>query len=130
MPVDVSGGTQEQRSAVRDAASNVFNTERGQELAGTLNEQNRTVPIVINDDNINSSVNLPLIGQVNVDPSSHPVIETTAGPQAASTERIIAHEVGHFVTGTRDAGPGRMDNVRQNENPIVRELGEPERTRY
>ncbi len=48
----------------------------------------------------------------------------------ATTERILGHEMGHAATGIGDTGPNNMDNVRQNENPIAIELGQPERIRY
>jgi len=130
VPIDLRGGTPAERHIVGEAASRVFNTQRGREIARDLNDENRRVPVSINNEGNNSSLNLPFIGGVNIDPKSNPVIETTGGPTPASPERIIAHEVGHYATGTRDAGPNRMDNVIQNENPIVRELGEDERTRY
>ncbi|MBI4744936.1 MAG: hypothetical protein HY776_09020 [Actinobacteria bacterium] len=60
----------------------------------------------------------------------HPYTETTAGLQPASTEAILGHKIGHVATGVGDEGQGRMNNVNQNENPIRRELGEPERTAY
>ena len=53
------------------------------------------------------------------------MVETTQGPQVASFESILAHEIGHAVTGTPDP-----DNVPINENPIRKELNEPERLRY
>jgi hypothetical protein len=35
-----------------------------------------------------------------------------------------------FTTGTQDDGPGKMNNVNENENPIRVELGDPKRTKY
>jgi hypothetical protein len=67
---------------------------------------------------------------VHVDPQFHPIIQTTKGPQPASTARIIGHELGHAVTGTKDDGPDHMNNVKQNENPIAKSMGEPARTKY
>ena len=60
------------------------------------------------------------------------LLQPTAGPQPASTERIVGHELGHSATGTADDGPNRMNNVNQNENPIVTHLPHPEppRTQY
>jgi hypothetical protein len=34
------------------------------------------------------------------------------------------------VTGTLDDGPGNMNNVNQNENPVAKQLKQPERTTY
>ena len=67
---------------------------------------------------------------INIDPSAHPMIRTTAGKIPATTARIIGHEFGHAVFGISDADPGRMNNVNLNENPIMLELGEPVRTHY
>ena len=41
-----------------------------------------------------------------------------------SLQRAIAHERGHTL-GTDDDGPGNMNNVNLNENPISTQLGEP-----
>ncbi len=60
----------------------------------------------------------------------NPSIQTVAGQIEASTTRILAHEMGHAIFGTLDAGVGQMLNVNQNENPIMNTLGEPARTQY
>jgi hypothetical protein len=39
-------------------------------------------------------------------------------------ERLMAHELGHVALGYVDLGPGMMDNVIANENPVMRELGD------
>jgi len=70
-----------------------------------------------------------------VDPNGHPGIQTTEGVIPASTERIIAHEMGHAATGAPDPPPSLRTsepgiNVLKNENPVAEELGEPRRTRY
>lgn len=71
-------------------------------------------------------------GPVYIDPTSHPILQTTEGPIPASTTRIVAHELGHAIVGTRDDGSKRMNNVNLNENPIVTALDPPEpaRIRY
>ena len=51
----------------------------------------------------------------------------------ASLMRQVAHELfGHAIDGIGDTGPGDMDNVRRNENPIMMEIApeEGERTKY
>jgi len=46
-------------------------------------------------------------------------------------ERIFAHELGHAAMYNRDNGPGRMNNVNWNENPVMRQLGDfNDRTAY
>ena len=52
------------------------------------------------------------------------------GKTNASAERILAHELGHAI-GTGDEGPGNMNNVNENENPIMEALGDQfKRTKY
>lgn len=57
---------------------------------------------------------------------------TTKGEAPISTLRALVHEIGHGITGIGDTGPGHLDNVRMNENPIMEELdpGEGDRIRY
>jgi hypothetical protein len=59
-----------------------------------------------------------------IDPNYHPQLDMNIGPAPASLEWAIAHELGHTL-GTRDDGPGKMNNVNLNENPISTQLGEP-----
>jgi hypothetical protein len=48
-----------------------------------------------------------------------------------SLERIFAHELGHAAMGNLDNGPGQMNNVNWNENPVMRQLGDfNDRTSY
>lgn len=48
-----------------------------------------------------------------------------------SLDRMLAHEIG-YLTGTRDDGPERMNNIRRWENPIMNEIAptQPNRTSY
>jgi RHS repeat-associated protein len=65
-------------------------------------------------------------GTIQIDPNWHPLVMTRKGIVTASDERVVAHELGHGVTGTEDtpAPPGdQMDNVKQNENPIAKLWG-------
>jgi uncharacterized protein RhaS with RHS repeats len=55
---------------------------------------------------------------VYVDPSFKPTIETDCGPKAASTTRVLSHELGH-LSGTKDDGLGGMNNINTWENPIM-----------
>ncbi|WP_269514079.1 RHS repeat-associated core domain-containing protein [Brevundimonas subvibrioides] len=127
-PVRVTGGTPATRDATRRGVSVVVTGESGRRtVAAAAAAQGGEVEIRVNDRGDLSYD--PNTGVVNIDPSSHPVIETTAGPQAVSTATVIAHEIGH-AGGDHDDGPGRMNNVRRNENPSRRERGEPERTQY
>ncbi|WP_250624910.1 RHS repeat-associated core domain-containing protein [Pinirhizobacter soli] len=64
------------------------------------------------------------------DPTAKPLMNTTLGLQPASLEAQMAHELGHLSTKVRDIGPGRMDNINMNENPVRKALGEPLRVTY
>lgn len=59
----------------------------------------------------------------------YPSVTTTAGDIPISLPSLIAHELGHAI-GANDDGPGAMNNVNANENPVRDELGEPRRTKY
>jgi len=69
---------------------------------------------------------------LNFDLDWHPKIPTTAGRIRASGARMLAHELGHAclcIVGN----PGWSDekvNIRSNENPVARALGQPARTGY
>ncbi len=127
-PTPVTGGTFSERQRMRDALRNVRRTDRGQELLNEIRRRGEPVTVNVTDDN-EASAECP--GRnVYVDPDFRPTVDTTAGPQIASTESIVGHEIGHAVTGTADEGPNRMNNVNQNENPIRDGIGEPRRTRY
>src|ERR1700694_3353924 len=142
-PVAVAGGTAAQRADYQSAAAAVLSTPRGQQLEQQIigpwywHGSPQTIQITPGV-SCGACVNfykypdgtLTSTNTVLVDPSYHPELQTTAGPQAASDVRILAHELGHSVTGTQDSGPGQMDNINQNENPIVKALGLPERTQY
>jgi len=66
---------------------------------------------------------------IMIDPDWHPVVSTSKGPEAISSEILLAHEMGHLL-GVRDDGDRRMNNVIANENPVRVELGYPIRTSY
>jgi hypothetical protein len=44
-------------------------------------------------------------------------------PSSHSLQRIFAHELGRAAMGNLDNGPGSMNNVNWNENPVMRQLG-------
>lgn len=105
-------------------------TKRGADMVKQLKGRKSNSPFEVRINN-KGDLSAPLSGNyINVDPSAHPNIQTTAGIEPASTERIIGHEMGHAVFGTDDDGANRMNNVNQNENPVMRELGGNDRTRY
>jgi len=124
----VTGGTREDRARVRQAQENVQTTSKGREMAGAILDRGRPVMAEIN--NRGEQFSRRGTNEISIDPNDTPTVSTTAGPEPMSVEAVLAHEVGHNAMGGRDAGPNAMDNVRANENPVRRELGEPERTQY
>jgi RHS repeat-associated protein len=129
--VNVDGGTPDERRSVRQNLRQIYKTAHGNQLRKMIRKEGAQRCIHLNSMGRNG-VPIANPDDIYVDPSSHPVIQTTAGPQPASTTRIIAHELGHSATGASDDGPNRMNNVNQNENPIVTHLSTPEpaRTKY
>ena len=118
-----------QREAITDQAlRKVFSTVRGEQLRTMVEKSGKKLRINLNDQNHQRS--LPGSFEMDFDPSRTKPVQTTAGRINATPERIIAHEAGHAITGTEDTGPNRMDNINQNENPIMHELNQPERTEY
>jgi hypothetical protein len=56
---------------------------------------------------------------------------SASGGGTYSLQRIFAHELGHAAMGNLDNGPGQMNNVNWNENPVMRQLGDfNDRTSY
>ena len=56
---------------------------------------------------------------------------SASGGGTYSLQRIFAHELGHAAMGNLDNGPGDMNNVNWNENPVMRQLGDfNDRTTY
>jgi RHS repeat-associated protein len=131
-PIYVEGGTQEEQQEVMDSVNRVFDTCRGQELLkqikGSGFKHGQPRQIMLNDQRDDSADHPG--PNINLDPLHRPWVNTTKGEIPATLERIIAHEIGHAVTGTEDDGPDRMNNINQNENPIMRDLGQPDRTSY
>jgi hypothetical protein len=125
----VKGGTYEEREEAREDIKDVLATSRGEDYATEVNRRGYGVTTHLTKEHDAYADDAPS-AHVRIDPTYHPKILTTAGLIPATTRRVIAHEFGHAIMGTRDDGPGRMNNVRLNENPIMRELGEPERLAY
>ena len=125
---EINSGSAANIASIEEDLKDIFSTPRGKEMLIVIQKGGKPVIIRINNSGKLSARTGKLI--INLDPSRHPVIQTTSGPIPAGTRRILAHELGHAVMGTRDVGPGRMDNIHLNENPIMTSLGEPARTRY
>jgi RHS repeat-associated protein len=117
-------------AALKKAYQNIKKTPRGSVICSTLEQSPDTYYITDSDPyNLHGDYYHRKSKTANVDPNYHPLLPTTNGPQPVSTEAALAHELGHGL-GPRDDGPGRMNNVNQNENPVRGALGEPLRTGY
>lgn len=132
-----NAGTPEQRAqAVKDLQA-IFKTKRGAEMLARL-EARRTIfgnkkEFCIDLFPINSAQARIDSDSIQVDPKYHHQIETTAGRITMSTQRMFAHELGHAVMNApveHLRKEHRMININSNENPIMKELGEPERIKY
>lgn len=131
------GGTSAERVQAEKDLRSIFKTKRGAKMLATL-EARRTLFGTKKEFGIDLSVRdtaWARIGSdmIHVDPKYHHDIETTQGTISMSTRRMFAHELGHAVMNAPvEHGPrgNRMFNVMTNENPIMKELGEPERTKY
>jgi uncharacterized protein RhaS with RHS repeats len=63
---------------------------------------------------------------INVDPNYHPVVNTSCGPQAASTPIILGHEFGHVVRGDTTEDPAsELADILQYENPVRLQMNLP-----
>jgi RHS repeat-associated protein len=126
LDITFSGSPAEQK-ALKDALQRVRNTPKGKELCNKLLLSNDKYDIGPTTQNAYFD---PATKNIKVDPNFHPPTDTTSGTQPAPTDAILGHEMGHAATGAKDDGPGNMNNVNQNENPIRTSLGEPTRKAY
>jgi len=127
-PVRVVGGTKPERREMRRVVERIFGTSRGQEMEqAARTSSRREILRVSHSGELGGD---PNTGEARVDPDVKVYVYTTEGIREASAERKVAHELGHSIFGDFDDGPGSMDNIDKNENPIMIELGEPARTAY
>ncbi len=122
------GGSPLQQVNVQISASHVFSTPRGAQLQGMIDARGFGVNVWIISGRGRGVGPTP--SDVYIDPTMRVNVITTMGSVLASLDRILAHELGHAITGIKDDGPGNMANVFANENPIMDALGEPRRTQY
>jgi hypothetical protein len=106
----------------------IATTPTGAKLVNILQGSSTTYTIHAGDSPLGSPAQ-HIGNDVYVNPTFHPSLDTTIGLQDASSTRILSHEMGH-LTGTRDDGPGNMNNVNQWENPIMSPLEGYKRTSY
>lgn len=135
--VTVTGGTSEDRSALRGALGDVQATAPYDRMEDQAVERGATAAVTIHATSSGGDVTEPYVtgggaigADIYINTREAPIVMTTDGPQPASLGSRIGHEIGHAFTGVDDDGAGRMNNTNQNENPVRRALGEPARTRY
>ena len=126
LDITFSGSPAEQK-ALKDALQRVRKTPKGNELCNKLLLSKDKYDIGPTSDNAYFD---PKTKNIRVDPNFHPPTYTASGTEPAPTDAILGHEMGHAATGAKDNGPGNMNNVNQNENPIRTSLGEPKRIAY
>jgi uncharacterized protein RhaS with RHS repeats len=122
------GGSPSTNRRLKKAYAKVRKTSRGRQICEKL-ERSKTAYTITGNTPDNAYFD-PNTNTINVDPNFHPSTPTKNGPQPASTDIILGHEIGHAATGALDDGPNNMNNVNQNENPIRQGLGYPVRTEY
>jgi len=126
---------------LRKAYERVKATPRGGFICKTLEDSPNTYTIDItangplrNDPNPSLREMPAYIDYANhgawFDPSAKPLMNTTEGLQPATLEDLMSHELGHLATEVHDTGPGQMDNINLNENPVRQSLGHPKRVTY
>ena len=100
---------------------NVINTtKRGHQLVNKVRKSPRKYRIIKNK--TNNAGGLALTGVMYFNFGIKINIHTVDGLVPATPTRILAHELGHMSGGQLDDGPGNMNNVNVNENPVMIEL--------
>ena len=112
---------------LKKALKAVEKTAHGKAMCKRLRESPKTFMICPTHNN--GALFDPITGIIAIDPNFRLPIKTISGTIPASTARTLAHELGH-ACGDKDTGPGKMDNVIRNKNPVAIEMGELGRIKY
>ena len=130
--VTIKNATKSETKTIKDMLHKIEDTKRGETIFQLAVNSKLELTIHINNQQIDKGLLFGTKATIELDPNYHPKISTTAGVIRATTIRIVAHELGHAITGAVDDGPDAMHNVRENENPIVTHLHPPQpaRTAY
>ncbi len=119
----------------RSAIAELMKSEHGRRLYNKLDtdkdSSGKDVHYKITDADIKNKASYDFVDKViSIDPNWSAKVQTTEGKKSTPLSILLGHEIGHAATYTLDVGLDNMDNVNENENPIRRELGYPERTKY
>jgi RHS repeat-associated protein len=139
--VNAYGGTAGQRSAELAAFSqDVTQTDRGKAMLSALQHRKSGLfglwggPKPFDLIQVASRGSYSYAGGQSIMLDYHDVgagYPSASGGGTYSLQRIFAHELGHAAMGNLDNGPGQMNNVNWNENPVMRQLGDfNDRTAY
>jgi RHS repeat-associated protein len=139
--VNAYGGTADQRAAELGAfTDDVTKTDRGKAMLSALQSRKSGLfglwgspkPFDIIQGDYNGSYSYPGGQAIMLDYADVGSRYTSAsGGGTFTLQRIFAHELGHAAMGNLDNGPGNMNNVNWNENPVMRQLGDfNDRTTY
>ena len=129
----------EQQMAIQSSLALIAGTSRGAEIMAAALWGKNYIGVYDTEFSSNSAVfDQPGItftvgvGNIGVNPAVLPYyqVENTDGWDTPSILQVVAHELGHGLTGVKDSGPGNNNNVYANENPILSELGQPTRLSY
>ena len=92
-------------------------TKRGHELVSKALKSSHNYKII--KGNVKQAAGDSVTGGVLFNLNFSATINTEDGLALATPIRVLAHELGHAVGGQLDDGPGAMNNVNANENPIM-----------
>ena len=115
-------------NAMKPHIQQMMRTPVGRELLKQLHSDPQTYLIHSGFDN-QGDTNYRQGNDVYVDPNSNISFQSDCGTKKFSIPRILAHELGH-LTGVRDDGLSKMNNVNAWENPIMYPLEGYNRTQY
>jgi len=126
----IRGGDEAGAAVARSALERILATGVGARARALLGSEGNTAPITVAIDARGDNLTWYRVpgrepGEtIAFDPSRLPLVETEAGPQPATPETVLAHELGHalFKLQTEEAV------IVEVENPVRAELGLPARS--
>jgi RHS repeat-associated protein len=127
-PLGLVVTVQGQNPADQQALQNALNALKATPLGYQLWQQLDLSPMIYVIGDWVPGAAYPHGRYINVDPNYHPVVNTSCGPQAASTPIILGHEFGHVVRGDTVEDPAsELADILQYENPLRQQMNLPMR---